>query len=124
MLFGMWDPSEGRYRTNPYRVHVQKLDTKHNPPFLRLRWIADGEEHDAGFNFTSWNPERVYHWRLEWGPEGDAHVVRLILEDQVIIRIDYGREYDARELFVELGIEERAESVVGAVYRHVSIGPR
>ncbi len=25
MLFGMWDPTAGAYRANPFRVHVQKL---------------------------------------------------------------------------------------------------
>ena len=124
MLFGMWDPSAGGYRTNPYRVHVQKLDSQHNPPYVRLRWISGGEEHDEGFNFTTWNPNRTYRWRLEWGPEGDGHVVRLSLEDQVIVRVDYSRAYNPRELFVELGIEERRESIVGAVYRNVRIGPR
>ena len=124
MLLGMWDPTKGRYRTNPFRVHVQKLDTNHNAPFVRLRWIANGDEHDGGFNFLNWNPDRVYQWRLEWGPEGEAHVVRLFLNGQSIIRLDYERAYDPSTLYVELGIEERQESVVGAVYRNVRIGPR
>ena len=124
MLLGMWDPTKGRYRTNPFRVHVQKLDTNHNPPFVRLRWIANGDEHDAGFNFLNWNPDRVYQWRLEWGPEGEVHVVRLFLNGQSIIRLDYERAYDPSTLYVELGIEERQESVVGTVYRNVRIGPR
>ncbi len=124
MLLGMWDPTKGRYRTNPYRVHVQKLDTNHNAPFVRLRWIANGDENDGGFNFLNWNPDRVYQWRLEWGPEGEAHVVRLFLNGQSIIRVNYERAYDPSTLYVELGIEERQESVVGAVYRNVRIGPR
>ena len=124
MLLGMWDPTKGRYRSNPYRVHVQKLDTNHSPPYVRLRWIANGDENDGGFNFLTWNPDTVYQWRLEWGSEGASKVVRLFLNGQSIIRIDYERTYNPSTLYVELGIEERQESIVGAVYRNVRIGPR
>ncbi len=124
MLLGMWDPTEGRYRTNPFRVHLQKLDRRHNPPFVRLRWISNGEESDRGFNFIEWNANTVYRWRLEWGKEGDGHVVRVFLQGQSVIRINYRRAYKTAVLYVELGIQERRESIVGAVYRNVEIGPR
>ena len=33
-IMGMWDPSRGDYRENPFRVHVRKLDTQgHNAPY-------------------------------------------------------------------------------------------
>ena len=71
MLFGMWDPTAGPFRSNPFRVNIQKLHPNpHNPPYLRVRWIANGEQRDDGTNFFDWNPSRTYRWRLEWGPDG------------------------------------------------------
>ncbi|MFQ5789008.1 MAG: hypothetical protein ACE5JI_00880 [Acidobacteriota bacterium] len=124
MLFGMWDPSRGAYRANPFRVHIQKLDANHNPPYVRLRWIANGEQHDEGFDFLDWDPERVYQWRIEWGPEGSTNVVRVFLDGSAIIRVDYSRAYQPETHWVELGIAERRESVVGAVYANVRIGTK
>ena len=52
MLFGMWDPSAGPYRANPFRVHLQKLHPNpHNPPYLRLRWIANNGAARRGKQF-------------------------------------------------------------------------
>ena len=123
MLFGMWDPSRGSYRTNPFRVHLQKLHPNpHNPPYLRLRWIADGEQHDEGNNFLDWNPSRTYRWRIEWGPSGDGHTAQVFLDGQLMITANYNREYRPNILFIELGIGERGESVVGATYSNLQIG--
>lgn len=124
MLFGMWDPTRGNYRTNPFRVHIQKLDTNHNPPYIRLRWISDGEQHDIGYNFLGWNPQQQYHWRIEWGSEGTGHIVWVFLDGQVIIEESYNRSYSPDVHWVELGIAERDESIVGAVYANVRIGAR
>jgi len=123
MLFGMWDPSAGSYRANPFRVHLQKLHPNpHNPPYLRLRWISNGEQHDEGNNFLDWNPQRTYHWRLEWGPSGGAHTARVFLDGQLMITVNYNRAYRPNVLFIELGIGERSESVVGATYSNLQIG--
>jgi hypothetical protein len=122
MLFGMWDPSKGDYRTNPFRVHVQKLDTNHNPPYIRLRWISQGQEHDEGFNFLGWNPSRVYQWRVEWGSEGSENAARVSVDGQVIIRLRYGKGYTPDTHWIELGIAARHESIIGAVYRNLRIG--
>jgi hypothetical protein len=124
MLFGMWDPSAGVYRDNAYRVHLQKLDTNHNPPYLRLRWIANGEEHDEGVNINIWEPGTVYSWRIEWGPSADGNTARVFLNGDAVILAGYGRTYRPNTHWIELGIAERAESVVGAVYANVRIGRR
>lgn len=124
-LFGMWDPSKGPYRENPYRVHVRKLDTQgHNPPYVRLRWIAGGQEYNEGFDFLAWNPGRAYRWRVEWGPGGGGNEARVLLDGLVVIRTRYGPAYQPAEHWIEMGVEERAESIVGVVFRNVSIGRR
>lgn len=123
MLFGMWDPSAGPYRQNRFRVHLQKLyPNPHNPPYLRLRWIAQGEQHDEGNNFITWGPSRTYHWRIEWGPSGSGHQARVSLEGQVMITVDYTRSYSPDVHWIELGIAERAESIVGVTYSNFRVG--
>jgi len=124
MLFGMWDPSRGDYRVNPFRVHLQKLDDRHLPPYIRLRWIANREEHDEGYNFQNWDPEKTYHWRIEWGPGEGSNVARVLLNGQVIIRQPYYRTYKPEVWWVELGIAERQETVVGAIFSNLQIGKR
>jgi hypothetical protein len=124
-LFGMWDPSKGPYRENPFRVHVRKLDTQgHNPPYVRLRWISGGQEHNEGFDFLAWNPSQAYRWRVEWGPGGNGNEARVLLDGRVVIRTGYGPSYQPAEHWIEMGVEERAESIPGVVYRNVSIGRR
>lgn len=119
MLFGMWDPSAGAFRQNPFRVHVQKLwNNPHNPPFMRFRWISQGREHEAGHNFTSWNPGQVYEFRVDWGPSGAANTARVFLDGVEIMTIGYNRTYAPNTHFIELGIGERGESVIDAVYRN------
>ena len=123
MLFGMWDPSAGDYRANPFRVHLQKLHPDpHNPPYLRLRWIANGEQHDEGNNFLNWSPSRTYRFRLEWGPSGNGHTARVFLDGQQVITVNYNRAYRPNVLFIELGIGARGESIVGATYSNLQIG--
>jgi hypothetical protein len=123
MLFGMWDPSAGDYRQNPFRVHLQKLHPEpHNPPYLRVRWISNGEQHDEGSNFYAWDPYQTYHWRIEWGPSGGAQQARVFLDGQVMIRIDYQRPYRPAVHWIELGVAERGESVVGAKYSNFRVG--
>jgi hypothetical protein len=124
MLFGMWDPSRGSYRENPFRVHLQKLDTQHNRPHIRLRWIAEGEEHNLGHNFLDWSPQKAYHWRIEWGPSGGANEVRVLLDGAAIMTRRYTQTYRPKVHYVELGIEERGESVLEAIYSNVRIGNR
>ena len=123
MLFGMWDPSAGSYRANPYRVHIQKLHPNpHNPPYLRLRWIANGEQHDEGSNFLAWNPNRTYRFRLEWGPSGNGNRVRVFVDGGVEVDTGYSRAYRPDVHYIELGIAERSESVVGAKYSNFRVG--
>lgn len=123
MMLGMWDPTAGDYRTNPFRVHVQKLHPNpHNPPYLRVRWIAQGEEHDEGSNFTSWDPGTTYRWRLQWGPAAGAFTTKLFLDGNEVVQVRYGRNYAPNRHWIELGIADRGESVVDAVYANVLIG--
>jgi hypothetical protein len=123
MLFGMWDPSAGNYRTNRFRVHLQKLHPNpHNPPYLRVRWISQGEQHDEGSNYNTWGPNRTYHWRIEWGPSGSAHQARVFLENQLMVTVNYNRSYAPDVHWIELGIAERAESIVGVTYSNFRVG--
>ena len=125
MLMGMWDPSAGGFRQNPFRVHVQKLwNNPHNPPFMRFRWISQGREEDAGTNFTNWNPSEVYTFRVDWGPAGAAHRARVFLDGVEIMSLGYNRTYAPNTHFIELGIGERGESVIDAVYRNFTVVKR
>jgi len=123
MLFGMWDPTAGPFRANPFRVNLQKLHPNpHNPPYLRVRWISNGEQHDAGSNFFAWDPEQTYQWRIEWGPSGSGNAARVFLDGQQIVSIAYSRAYRPNVHFIELGIGERGESIVGVTYSNLQIG--
>ncbi|HSF20064.1 MAG TPA: hypothetical protein VLK65_31395 [Vicinamibacteria bacterium] len=124
-LFGMWDSTKGGYRENPFRVDVRKLDTNgHNPPYVRMRFISSGEQHDVGFNFLDWDPNHAYSWRVEWGPTSLGNEARVFLDGQLVMRTAYGPRYEPQEHWIEMGVEERSESIVGIVYRNVRIGPR
>lgn len=124
-LFGMWDPTKGDYRENPYRVHLRKLDTQgHNPPYLRLRFISGGDQQDEGYDFLDWNAGQVYRWRIEWGPGAGRNEARVFLDGRLVIRASYGPGYRPEQHWIELGVEERAESIVGVVYRNLRIGRR
>ena len=124
MLFGMWDPNRGDYRANPFRVHLQKLDSRHNGPYLRLRWIAQGEQHDEGNGFLNWDPFKVYTWRIQWGPAGARNAADVFLNGNRMITVTYSHAYNPSKHWVELGIGERAESIQGVVYSNVEIGRR
>ncbi len=122
MLMGMWDPSAGGFRSNPFRVHVQKLwNNPHNPPFMRFRWISQGREEEAGVNFTNWNPSQVYTFRVDWSPSGSANRARVFLDGLEIMSLGYNRTYAPNTHFIELGIGERGESVIDAIYRNLTI---
>ncbi len=117
MLFGMWDPTAGAYRQNPFRVHLQKLwPSPHNPPFLRFRWISQGREEEAVSNFTDWNPAHTYTWRIDWGPSGGGNIARVFLDGSEMMSLAYGRPYQPSTHYIELGVQERHESVIGAIY--------
>lgn len=123
MLFGMWDPTAGPFRANPFRVNIQKLHPNpHNPPYLRLRWIANGQQHDDGAKFFAWDPSHTYRWRLEWGPDGSSNSARLYLDGALMIQISYSRAYTPNVHFIELGIGERGESITGVRYSNLVIG--
>lgn len=125
MLFGMWDPTAGAYRQNAFRVHLQKLwNNPHNPPFMRFRWISQGREHDAGHDFTAWDPAEVYTFRIDWGPAGAAQRARVFLDGQEIMGLGYNRPYQPNTHFIELGVGERGESVIDAVYRNFVVVKR
>lgn len=122
MLMGMWDPSAGGFRSNPFRVHLQKLwNNPHNPPFMRFRWISQGREEEAGVNFTNWNPSQVYTFRVDWSPSGAANRARVFLDGLEIMSLGYNRTYAPNTHFIELGIGERGESVIDATYRNLTI---
>jgi hypothetical protein len=124
-LLGMWDPSRGAYRENPFRVHIRKLDTQgYNSPYVRMRFIANGDQHDVGWDFLDWNPSHAYRWRVEWGPGGGGNQARVFLDGRVIMSTSYGPSYSPRDHWIELGVQERAEAIVGVIFWNVRIGRR
>jgi hypothetical protein len=127
MLMIMWDPTRGDYTTNPFRVHLQKMDRRTvDFDFLRLRWISRGQERNIGHNFTDWNPERSYRFRLEWGdfPRIDTQWVRVLLDGVEILTRNYDFPYAPSTHWVELGCAPRNESLEEAIYSNVRIGTR
>ena len=122
MLMGMFDPSAGIFRANAFRVNVQKLwSNPHNPPFVRLRFISQGRQQDAGMNFNDWDPGTVYTWRLEWGPGGGANTAKVFLDESEILQIRYNRAYTPNTHWIEFGPSSRNESVVDAIYSNIKI---
>jgi hypothetical protein len=124
MLFGMWDPSAGAYRENPYRVNLQKLDSGHNSPYFRVRWITNGEQHDFGNDFEEWNLFETYTIRVEWGPGIGSQVVKVYLDGVEQFQQSYVNIYRPSTHWIELGVRDRKESIVGIIYSNVRIGPR
>ena len=47
---------------------------------------------------------------------------RVILEGQVMITVNYTRSYSPGVHWIELGIAERAESIVGVTYSNFRVG--
>jgi hypothetical protein len=122
MLFGMWDPTAGSYRQNPFRVHLEKLwGPTHNPPYIRFRWISQGRQDEVGYNFTDWDPSKVYTWRVEWGPDGGAFTARVYLDGMQIMEVGYERAYQPDTHWIEFGPSERHETVVGAIFRNFAV---
>lgn len=125
MLFAMWDPGSGDFRANPFRVNIQKLDTNHNPPYVRFRFISDGDERNTGYNFLEWDPSQRYRWRVEWGPGVDRNEARVFVNGAEVMQVVYTPDYEPRTHWVEMGVNEsRNESCIGAVYSNVHIGRR
>jgi len=127
MLMVMWDPTRGDYTTNPYRVHLQKMDRRTvDFDHLRLRWISRGQERNIGYNFTDWNPERVYRFRLEWGnfPNIDTQWVRVLFDGVEILTRNYDNLYQPSTHWIELGGAPRNETLEQATYSNVRIGTR
>ena len=127
MLMIMWDPTRGDYTTNPYRVHLQKMDRRTvDFDYLRLRWISRGQERNIGHDFTDWNPERVYQFRLEWGdfPGIDTQWVRVLLDGVEILTRNYDLRYAPSTHWVELGCAPRNETLEEAIFSNVRIGTR
>jgi hypothetical protein len=126
MVFIMWDPSLGDFTENRFRVSVQKLDRRSsiNVRYIRLRWISQGRVFEDFNSFIGWEPEVVYNWRMEWGPDGGVHAARVFLNGQQIMSVQYGREYNPQVHRIELGAAPRAETLEEAIYSNVRIGVR
>jgi hypothetical protein len=63
----------------------------------------------------------VYTWRIEWGPGVGTQVARVLLDGVELIRLPYGPTYDPNVHWIEFGIQERKESVIGLVYRNIAV---
>jgi hypothetical protein len=127
MLLIMWDPTRGDYTTNPFRVHIQKMDERTvSYDHLRLRWISRGQERNIGHSFTDWNPQQVYRFRLEWGdfPGIDTQWVRVLMDGVEIMTRNYDFPYTPATHWVELGGAPRNETLEQAIFSNVLIGTR
>ena len=90
ILISMWDPSKGEYTTNPFRMHLQKLDRSTvRVNDVRLRWISRGQETNVGVTFFDFEPGIVYPWRIEWGtfPGIPSQHVKVFLEGLEILNL-------------------------------------
>lgn len=124
MLFGMWDPTRGGYRENPFRVNLQKLDSGHNSPYFRVRWITEREQYDFGNDFEEWDLFKTYTIRVEWGPGIGSQIVKVYLDGVEQFAQTYTNIYRPATHWIELGIQERKESIVGITYSNLKIGVR
>jgi hypothetical protein len=124
MLFGMWDPTRGAYRENPYRVGLQKLNSEHASPYFRIRWISNGEQYDFGNDFEEWDLFKTYTMRVEWGPGIGSQIVKVYLDGVEQYSQTYDNIYRPATHWIELGVKERKESIIGVIYSNVKIGVR
>lgn len=127
ILVSMWDPTKGEYTTNPFRMHLQKLDES-TAAFddVRLRWISRGQETNVGISFYDFEPDIVYEWKIEWGkfPGIPSEHVKVFLEGLEILNRNYDRPYHPKTHWVELGQCEREETLEQAIYSNIRIGSR
>ncbi len=124
MLFGMWDPTLGAYRENPYRVGLQKLNSEHSSPYFRIRWISNGEQYDFGNDFEEWDLFKTYTIRVEWGPGIGSQIVKVYMDGVEQYSQTYTNIYRPATHWIELGVKERKESIIGVTYSNVKIGVR
>lgn len=127
MLMIMWDPTRGEYTTNPFRMHLQKMDRRTVDRWhVRLRWISQRQEHNTGFNFFDWDRSRVYHWRVEWGsfPDVETQQVRVFMDGMEVMVRNYDPPYSPATHWIELGAAPRNESLEQAIFSNVRIGTR
>ena len=127
ILISMWDPSKGEYTTNPFRMHLQKLDRSTvRVNDVRLRWISRGQETNVGITFFDFEPGIVYSWRIEWGtfPGIPSQHVKVFLEGLEILNRNYDRPYSPNPHWVELGNCAREETLEQAIWSNIRIGSR
>ena len=79
---------------------------------------VQGREDEVGWNFTDFDPGQVYTWRIDWGPDAGAQTARVFLDGIERMQLRYNRPYQPNTHLIELGLEERGESVIDAVYRN------
>jgi hypothetical protein len=127
MLLSMWDPTKGPYRDNSFRVHLQKLDRNTvRICDIRFRWISRGQEANTCRSFFDFEADIVYPWRIEWGtyPGFPAQQSRVILEGLQIMERNYDRPYRPKTFWIEIGNQDRAESLEEAIFSEIRIGTR
>ena len=127
-LMIMWDPTAGDYTDNPFRVHIAKYDTKLVTRWhMRLRFIANGQETNTGVDFFDWDPNQIYHFRLEWGafPEiVSTQRVQVLMDGRAVMVRNYDNLYKPSTHWVELGMAPRSETLEQALFSNVTIGVR
>jgi hypothetical protein len=127
MLISMWDPTKGEYTTNPFRMHLQKLDES-TAAFddVRLRWISRGQETNTGISFYDFETDIVYNWRIEWGdfPGISSQHVKVFLDGFEILTRNYDAVYHPKIHWIELGNCQREETLEEAIWSNVRIGTR
>ena len=127
MLVSSWDPSKGDYTTNPFRMHLQKLDRNTTRRWdVRLRWISRTQQTDTGISFFDFEPEITYRWRIEWGDADrrDSQEVKVFLDELEILNRFYDRPYTPNPFWIELGNCERQETLEEAIWSNIRIGAK
>jgi hypothetical protein len=114
MFFGMWDPTAGNFRTNPFRVNLQ-----HNWPPTTIRpdptpLDLPGPSGRRGLQLTDWDPARSIPGASNGAPDGEDELARVLPDGVEVIRLPYNHGYLPNTHRIELGIEERKESIIGS----------
>ncbi|MDO8588418.1 MAG: NBR1-Ig-like domain-containing protein [Armatimonadota bacterium] len=79
----------GGYRENPYKHFIRKngvaSDYNNTTDACEVLWATPTEYYEADTPVLSWNAANNYHFRVEWGPDGQGNSVLKIYRDGVLV---------------------------------------
>jgi hypothetical protein len=75
------------YRDNPYKHFVRKIGSLGGATdALELLWQISPNHSEPDTGVLSWEPNKTYHFREEWGPAGGGNSVLRSYRDGVLLR--------------------------------------